>query len=38
MQSYYTAVTALLNATSPDAFNPRMDQLDLLIQSMRITP
>jgi hypothetical protein len=38
MQSYYTAITALLNATSPDAFNPTMDQLDLLIQSMRITP
>ena len=38
MQSYYTAVTDLLNATSPQAFTPSIDQLDLLIQSMRITP
>jgi len=37
-QSYYTAVTALLNATSPDAFSPTINQLDALIQSMRITP
>lgn len=38
MQGYYAAVTALLNATSPDAFFPSLNQLDALIQSMRITP
>lgn len=38
MQGYYSAVTALLNATSPDAFFPTINQLDALIQSMRINP
>jgi len=38
MQAYYTAVTNLLNATSPEAFNPTLGQLDLLIQSMKIIP
>lgn len=38
MQNYYAAVTGLLNATSPDAFFPTINQLDALIQSMRITP
>jgi hypothetical protein len=38
MQSYYTAITGLLNATSPQAFAPRLDQLDALVQSMRIAP
>jgi len=38
MQGYYTAVTSLLNATSPDVFRPTINQLDLLIQSMRIQP
>jgi len=38
MQGYYTAVTSLLNSTSPEAFAPTINQLDLLIQSMRITP
>ena len=37
-QGYYAAVTDLLNATSPDAFTPTITQLDLLIQSMQITP
>jgi hypothetical protein len=37
-QGYYTAVTDLLNATSPEAFAHTLNQLDLLIQSMRITP
>ena len=37
-QGYYTAVTDLLNATSPDAFTPTINQLDLLIQSMQIAP
>lgn len=37
MQAYYTAVTDLLNSTSPDAFTPTIGQLDLLIQSMRVT-
>ncbi|MBP7694738.1 MAG: hypothetical protein KA764_22640 [Anaerolineales bacterium] len=35
---YYSAVTALLNTTSPAAFVPPISQLDLLIQSLRITP
>jgi hypothetical protein len=35
---YCTAVTNLLNATSPDAFAPTLSQLDALIQSIRITP
>jgi hypothetical protein len=37
-QGYYTAVTDLLNATSPDALTPSINQLDLLIQSMQIAP
>ena len=37
-QGYYSAVTNLLNGTSPEAFSPTIDQLDLLIQSIRITP
>ncbi len=37
-QSYYTAITNLLNTTSPDAFYPAITQLDLLIQSMQIAP
>jgi hypothetical protein len=35
---YYAAVTDLLNATSPETFAPTINQLDALIQSMRITP
>ncbi|HEU0295289.1 MAG TPA: hypothetical protein VFR47_21290 [Anaerolineales bacterium] len=38
MQAYYTAVTDLLNATPSEAFSPTLNQLDLLIQSMKITP
>ena len=38
MQSYYAALTDLLNATPAEAFTPTINQLDLLIQSMRITP
>jgi len=37
-QGYYAAVTDLLNATSPDTFTPSVNQLDLLIRSMLITP
>jgi hypothetical protein len=37
-QGYYSAVTNLLNTTSPEAFTPTINQLDQLIQSMRITP
>lgn len=33
---YYTAATELLNATSPDSFTPAINQLDLLIQSIKI--
>jgi len=37
-QAYYSAVTALLNAASPESFTPTIHQLDLLIQSMLVTP
>jgi hypothetical protein len=33
---YYGAVTSLLNATTPDAFTPMLNHLDLLIQSIKI--
>lgn len=36
MQSYYVAVTNLLNTASPDLFTPTLHQLDTLIQSIRI--
>lgn len=35
-QGYYASVMDLLNATRPDAFTPTLDQLDALIQSMRV--
>ena len=38
MQAYYASVTDLLNTTPSEAFTPALDQLDLLIQSMWITP
>jgi hypothetical protein len=38
MPGYYSAVTNLLDSTSPEAFRPTIRQLDLLIQSMQITP
>jgi hypothetical protein len=38
MQKYYASITDLLNATPSDAFTPTLNQLDALIQSMRITP
>jgi hypothetical protein len=38
MQAYFTSVIDVLNATPSEAFSPTMDKLDLLIQSMRITP
>jgi hypothetical protein len=38
MQAYYASITNLLNATSPDAFTPSISQLDVLIQSMQVTP
>jgi hypothetical protein len=38
MTGYYSAVTNLLNAQSPEAFAPTLGQLDSLVQSMRITP
>lgn len=37
-QSYYAAITDLLNRTSPDAFIPTINQLDQLIQSLQVTP
>ncbi len=37
MQSYYTSVKDVLNATPSEAFTPTLNQLDLLIQSMLIT-
>jgi hypothetical protein len=38
MQLYYRSVTDVLNATPSQAFTPTIDQLDSLIQSMRVTP
>lgn len=38
VQGYYATITALLNGTGPDAFSPTINQLDLLIQSLQITP
>jgi hypothetical protein len=38
MPGYYSAVTALLDATSPESFTPTIGQLDSLIQSVRIQP
>jgi hypothetical protein len=35
---YYNAVTAKLNATTPDTFTPNLTTLDTLIQSINITP
>ena len=34
---YYKAMTDLLNASSPDGFNPMLSQLDALVQSIDIT-
>jgi hypothetical protein len=36
MQNYYKSVIEVLNATPPEAFNPTLNQLDSLIQSMRV--
>jgi len=36
--AYYTAVTELLNASSPEMFAPSITRLDALIQSFQITP
>lgn len=36
MAGYYNAITDLLNAQSPEAFAPTLNQLDMLIQSMQI--
>lgn len=38
MDAYYIAVTDLLNVQPDDSFTPRLDELDQLIQSMRIAP
>jgi hypothetical protein len=38
LQMYYEDVANLLSATPNEAFTPTIGQLDLLIQSMRITP
>jgi hypothetical protein len=38
MQLYYTSVIDVLNATPLEAFTPSINQLDQLIQSMRIAP
>lgn len=38
MPGYYASVTDVLNATPAELFSPSIGQLDLLIQSMRITP
>jgi hypothetical protein len=36
-RNYYQAVTAKLNATSPDAFQPTLTSLDALIQSLQVS-
>jgi len=38
LQNCYKSVTAVLNATPPEDFNPTINQLYALIQSMRIAP
>jgi hypothetical protein len=38
MAGYNSAVTNLLNAQSPEAFAPTINQLDSLIQSMQVAP
>jgi hypothetical protein len=38
MPGYYTAVTALLDSTSPESFSPTIGRLDSLIQSMQVQP
>ena len=38
MELYYRSVLDLLNASPSQVFTPNMDQLDLLIQSIRIDP
>ena len=38
LQKYYDDVASLLNATSPEIFTPSIGQLDVLIQSMYVTP
>jgi hypothetical protein len=37
-KTYYTAVTDLINSTSPESFTPNINQLDALIQSIQVTP
>lgn len=37
-QGYYASVTDLLNATSPEAFTPSINQLDAMIRSMWVAP
>jgi hypothetical protein len=36
--AYYAAIAALLNAAPADAFTPNLNQLDALIQSMKVSP
>jgi hypothetical protein len=38
MTSYYHSVSDLLNAQTPEAFTPNLNQLDALIQSMQAAP
>jgi hypothetical protein len=38
MNDYYIAITDLLNVQAPDRFTPNLNDLDTLIQSMRIEP
>ena len=38
MGPYYQAITSLLNASSPEGFNPMLPQLDLLVQSISVAP
>jgi hypothetical protein len=38
METYYTSIIDLLNASPSDVFTPRLNQLDLLIQSIQLAP
>jgi hypothetical protein len=36
-ENYYQAVTSMLNAAAPDAFQPTLTDLDILMQSLQVT-
>ena len=38
LNAYYPAVVSLLNASAPESFNPALETLDALIQSITVAP